>query len=64
MRVTLLPDKGCWIALPQRLAAQLLDADTELPLVVQLVPVDATGAHVLSLASHRPQQSYAGTWTV
>ncbi|GBF99634.1 hypothetical protein Rsub_12313 [Raphidocelis subcapitata] len=43
LRVALLPDRGCWISLPQRLAAQLLDAGAELPLVVALVPVDAAG---------------------
>jgi hypothetical protein len=42
--VDLVPERGSWIALPPTLAAQLLDAGAELPLIVQLVPLDAIGA--------------------
>ncbi|KIY92136.1 peroxin-1 [Monoraphidium neglectum] len=44
LHVDLVPERGSWIALPPTLAAQLLDAGAELPLIVQLVPLDAIGA--------------------
>lgn len=48
LRVVLLPERGAWLSLPPRLAAVLLDGGAELPLIAQLLPVDATGAPAAS----------------
>ena len=41
LRVSLTPERNCWVALPPTLCNQLLDAGGVLPVVLQLVVLDA-----------------------
>ena len=56
----LLPERGCWVSLPPRLAAQLLDAGAELPVVVQLADAGPSASSSSAApAAGRPRLLYA-----